>query len=301
MELRQLRYFLAAADAGSFSGAAAVLGVLQPTVSQQIQRLEDRLHTNLFERHARGVRLTHAGQNLLHSGRRIIFELDRALAEAGRVSRAEAGMLPLGLYTSLTAGPLREAFATFRSQSPEVAFELHEGNPPELLSALRKHRIEVALTVLEVNAPEFATLPLWDEKLFAAIPESHPLAVSETVSWGELARTPLVVRTWETGTTLYTFLAGRIAPDTYLPAEQHFVSREVLLGLVGLGFGMTVLGESAVGARHPGVVFRRIAEHDAFVPVTAAWLTDNDNPVRHRFIAVLRDQLKAQGRTAASH
>lgn len=300
MELRQLRYFVAAADAGSFSGAAVVLGVLQPTVSQQIQRLEDLLHTNLFERHARGVRLTHAGQNLLHSARRIIFELDRALAAAGRVSRAEAGKLPLGLYTSLTAGPLREAFATFRSQSPDVAFELHEGNPPELLSALREHRIEVALTVLEVNAPEFATQPLWDEKLFAAIPDSHPLAEQGTVSWGELARAPLVVRTWETGTTLYTFLAGRIARDAYLPAEQHFVSREVLLGLVGLGFGLTVLGESAVGAHHPGVVFRRIAEQDAFVPVTAAWLTDNDNPVRHRFVAVLRDQLKAQGRAAAN-
>ena len=299
MELRQLRYFVTVVDAGSFSGAATMLGVIQPTVSQQIQKLEDRLQTNLFERHARGVRLTDAGQEVLRSARRIILEVDRAFASAGRIARAEAGNLPLGLYTSLSTGPLRDALTAMRTEAPSIAIELHEGNPPELLSALRQHRIDVALTVLEVTSPEFATVRLWDEKLVAALPEDHPLAAQEAVTWGELADVRLVVRTWETGAVLYTFLAGRIARDSYLPADQHFVSSEVLLGLVGLGFGMTVLGETATGAQHPGVVFRTIAEPDAFVPVTAVWLPDNDNPVRGRFVAILRDRLKALTRGSA--
>lgn len=293
MELRQLRYFIAVADAGSFSGAAAALGVIQPTVSQQVQKLEDRLHTNLFERHARGVRLTYAGQELLRSARRIMFEVDRALTSVSRIARTEAGKLPLGFYTSLSSGPLREALAALRAESPDITFELYEGSPPDLLSALREHRIDLALTVLGVTSPEFETLHLWDERLIAALPEDHVLAAKETVTWRELADTRLVVRTWETGAVLYTFLAGRIARDSYLPADQHFVSREVLLGLVGLGFGMTVLGETATGARYPGVAFRPIAETDAFVPVTAAWLADNDNPVRGRLVAMLRDRLKA--------
>jgi len=280
------------ADAGSFSGAATALGVLQPTVSQHIRRLEDRLHTNLFERFARGVRLTHAGQQLLRSARRIIFEVDRALAKARRIARAEEGKLPLGIYTSLSSGPLREALAALAAESPEVTLELYEGNPPDLLSALREHRIDVALTVLEVSSTEFTTLHLWEEGLVAALPGDHPLAAQDAVTWSELAEVQLVVRTWETGAVLYTFLAGRIARDSYLPADQHFVSREVLLGLVGLGFGMTVLGETATGAHYPNVVFRPIAEADAFVPVTAAWLADNDNPVRGRFVAMLRDSLK---------
>ncbi|WP_041604919.1 LysR substrate-binding domain-containing protein [Tistrella mobilis] len=292
MELRQLRYFIAVADAGSFSGAAAALGVIQPTVSQQVQKLEDRLHTNLFERHARGVRLTHAGQELLRSARRIMFEVDRALTSISRIARTEAGKLPLGFYTSLSSGPLREALAALRAEAPDITIELYEGNPPDLLSALREHRIDLAVTVLGVTSPEFQTLHLWDERLIAALPEDHALAAEETVTWRELADTRLVVRTWETGAVLYTFLAGRIARDSYLPADQHFVSREVLLGLVGLGFGMTVLGETATGARYPGVAFRPIAETDAFVPVTAAWLADNDNPVRGRLVAMLRDRLK---------
>lgn len=131
MELRQLRYFVAVADTGSFSGAAVALGVIQPTVSQHIRRLEARLHTNLFERHARGVRLTFAGRHLLRAARRIVFEVDQALGHAARVARTESGQLLLGFYTSLSAGPLRDMLATLRAQSPDVAIELFEGSPPD--------------------------------------------------------------------------------------------------------------------------------------------------------------------------
>lgn len=293
VELRQLRCFVAVADAGSFSGAAAALGVIQPTVSQHIQRLEDRLNTNLFERHARGVRLNQAGHYLLRSARRVVHEIDNALVQSARIARAEAGVLPLGFYTSLSTGPLRETLAEFRACAPGVALEMHEGSPPDLLEALRERRIEVAFTVLQVTQPEFNTLWLWDEKLVAALPEQHPLAVKDTVVWSDLAALPLVVRTWESGSVLYTFLAGRIARDHYLPAEQHYISREALLSLIGLGFGATVMGESAAGASFPGVAFKVIAETDASVPVTAVWLKENDNPARHRFVALLRDRAKA--------
>lgn len=299
MQLRQLRYFVAVADAGSFSGAAAALGVIQPTVSQQLQKLEDRLHTNLFERHPRGVQLTYPGRNLLRAARRIVQETDRALLYAARAARAEAGMLPLGFYTSLSSGPVRDALAAFRAEAPDVVFELVEGSPPDLLSALRERRIDLAFTVLEVASAEFETQHMWDEPLVAALPAAHSLAQQETVSWADLAETSLVVRTWESGSVLYTFLAGRIAPDTYLPAEQHFISREALLGIVGLGCGATVVGASATGASFPGVVFRPITEANASVPVTAVWLAENDNPVRGRFVAMLRDRVRGALRSAS--
>jgi len=173
--------------------------------------------------------------------------------------------------------------------------ELYEGSPSDLLPALRERRIDLALTILDVMSRDFETLHLWDEPLIAAVPEGHPLASHDAVSWSDLASVPLVVRASDSGSVLYTFLAGRIAPDTYLPAEQHFISREALLGTVGLGFGATVIGRSAAGLSYPGVVFRPVAEPNASVPVTAAWLVGNDNPVRHRFVAMLRDLVKAQG------
>ncbi|MFZ5558699.1 MAG: LysR family transcriptional regulator [Pseudomonadota bacterium] len=301
MELRQLRYFVAVADAGSFSGAAAALGIQQPTVSQHIRKLEDRLHTDLFERRARGIRLTRAGEHLLRVARRIVADMDQALRHATAVAKAEAGMLSIGFYTSLSSGPLRDTIAAYRAAAPRVAFELFEGSPPDLLAALRGHRIDLALTVGEVIAPDLAMLRLWDEPLLAALPGDSPLARQESVSWADLAAAPLVVRTWERGPVLYTFLAGKLTPHALMPEiVQHFISREALLSAVGIGFGITVVGRTAAGLAYPGVAFRPLAEPDASIPVIALWLPDNGNPMRQKFVADLRDRVRADARQLRS-
>ncbi len=289
MELRQLRYFVAVVDNGTISAAAKTLGVRQPTVSNHIRRLEDRIGTNLFERGSRGMRLTFEGRNLSRTARRIVEEVDHALNHAERVAQVEVGMLSLGFYTSLSSGPLRETLKAFRSSAPDVMVELHEGSPADLLAALRDRRIELALTVLDVTSGEFETQKMWDEKLVVALPTSSLLLSHDTLTWVDLAASPLVVRSWESGSILYSFLAARIAPNGYLPAEQHFISREALLGLVGIEAGFTVMGASAAEASFPGVVFRPLVGPDTTVPVTAVWRADNDNPARGRFLSMVRD------------
>jgi DNA-binding transcriptional LysR family regulator len=301
VELRQLRYFVAAAEAGSFRGAAARLGTQQPTISQHMQKLEDRLNTDLFERHARGARLTHAGEHLLRVARRIIADVDQALRHATEVAKAEAGAVSIGFYTSLSAGPLRDAIAAYRAAMPKVLIDLLEGSPPDLLTALQQRRIDVAFTVGEVARGDIEKLHLWDEPLLAAVPEGCPLAQRESVTWADLAPRPLVVRTWESGPVLCTFLAGRLTPHALTPQiAQHFISREALLSAVGLGFGITVVGASAAGLTYPGVAFRPIAEPDASIPVIALWLPDNDNPVRQKFVAGLRDRISSETRQSRS-
>lgn len=289
MELRQLRYFVAIADNGSISAAARTLGVRQPTVSDHIRRLEDRVGTNLFERRPRGMTLTFAGRHLLRSARRIVEEVDLALDHAERVARVQVGVLHLGFYTSLSSGPLRDTLEAFRSSAPAVMIELYEGSPPDLLEALRDRRIELALTVLDISSQKFETQKVWDEGLVVALPERHSLASRKTLSWIDLEAAPLVVRTWDSGSVLYNFLSARIAPDGYVPAEQHFISREALLGLVGIGAGVTVMGVSATPAWFPGVTFRPLTGPNATVPVTAVWLPEDDNPARGRFVSMIRD------------
>ena len=293
MELRQLRYFVAVAEAGSVSEAARVLGVSQPAVSGRIRDLEDSVTTNLFERGARGMRLTFAGQRMLPTARRIVGEVDRIFAQADRVARVQLGTLSLGFYTSLAGGPLREALGAFRAAAPDVALELHEGSPPDLLTWLRDHDVDLVVTVLEVSGSEFQTEALWQEPLLVALPADHPLAAESALSWAQLEDQPLVLRSWARGSVLYAFMAARIAPDRYLPAEQHFVSREALLGLVGLGAGVTVMGASAACLSLPNVVYRPMVGPHASVPVTAVWMAENDNPARGRFVALLRDRRAA--------
>ena len=301
MELRQLRYFVAVADNGSISAAARALGVRQPTVSDHIRRLEDRVGTNLFERRARGMALTFAGRHLLRTARRIVEDVDLALDHAERVARVEVGILHLGFYTSLSSGPLRDTLAAFRSSAPAVTIELREGSPPELLEALRDRRIELALTVLSVSHQEFATQKAWDEALVVALPEQHSLASHQTLTWVDIKAAPLVVRTWDSGSVLYNFVSARMAPDGYVPAEQHFVSREALLGLVGIGAGITVMGVSVTPTAFPGVVFRPLTGPNASVPVTAVWRPDDDTPARGRFVSMIRDWRSEPMTTAVLH
>ena len=289
MELRHLRHLVAVAEAGSISGAARQLGVSQPTVSACIAALEEQVDTNLIERHARGIRFTFAGRNLVRAARRILADADQALDRTRRSGAVELGVLKIGFYTSLSAGLLRDTLGAFHKTAPDVTLELHEGNPTDLLGKLRDGAVELVLTVLEVSDAEFATQPLWDEALIAALPPDHPLAARDGLVWSDLEGQPLVVRTWESGPAPYSFLATRIAPNGYLPTEPHHVSREALLALVGIGRGITVLGASAGAMAMPNVVFRPMVGEGATMPVNAVWLAGNDNPARGRFVSMLRD------------
>ncbi len=289
MELRQLRYFVAVADAGSISGAARKLGVSQPTVSDRISSLESKVNTNLFERRSRGMKLTFAGCHLLRRARRIVADVDYVLNHTERVARVEVGTLPLGFYTSLASGPLRDTLKAFQNASPDVSLELHEGNPTELLAALREREIDLAITVLDVSTAGFETQDLWEEDLVVALPTGHLLAKKDSITWADLEGQPIVMRTWASGSAPYNLLPGRIAPDGYVPTERHCVSREALLNLVGLEMGLTVIGGSAMGLSLPGVVLKPMSGPDVTLPVMAVWLPGNDNPARGRFVAMLRD------------
>ncbi|MCK0166209.1 LysR family transcriptional regulator [Jannaschia sp. S6380] len=289
MELRQLRYFVAVADAGSISAAARELGVSQPTISDRIRALEDSVKSNLFERQPRGMRLTFAGRHFLVLARRIVTDVDEASNFAERTARIQVGTLSLGFYTSLANGPFRQTLKNFRDASPDVTLELHEGNPTELLAALRERHIELAITVLDVSATGFETQTLWDEDLVVAIPSAHALAKKDSITWADLEGQPIVMRSWASGSAPYDLLPGRISPDGYVPTERHFVSREALLGIVGLDMGLTVIGGSAIGLSMPGIVLKPMSGPDVTLPVMAVWLPGNDNPARGRFVAMLRD------------
>ena len=289
MELRQLRYFLAVADAGSISEAARRLGVSQPTVSDRVLALEDRMQTNLFERQSRGVRLTCAGREVLGLARRITKDVDLALAYTERVARVEIGALALGFSISLASGRLRETLGVFRRLAPDVTMALREGNPSDLLARLRDYEIDLAVTVLDVSGGLLETQKLWDEPLVVALPVDHPLAGQPNVVWADLRGQSFVMRTPAGGIASTDSLLDRIADNNHFTIERHCISRDALLGLVGLGSGITVMESSVLGLAMPDVVLKPMSGPDSTLAVTAIWLAGNDNPARGRFVTMLRD------------
>jgi DNA-binding transcriptional LysR family regulator len=291
VDLPQLRYFLSAAAHLNFGRAARAMAVRRPTLSRQIRQLEDNLGVSLFERHCYGVTLTGAGRNFSVRANRILFELDHARSEAARAGQAECGRLSIGTFISLTSGLLREFIEAHHRSVPELQLQLREGSHADLIAALHEHHIDVAIGNESLVGAGVATLPLWRERVYVALPTGHVRASGTSpICWHDLRAETILLRSWESAPSVYEYVSRHLPLGT--PIVQHLASRELVLGLVGAGFGITIVSEAATGAAYPGIAFRRIDEPDAIVTITAAWLGSADNPAQKKFLASLRDYAK---------
>ncbi|MGB9604573.1 MAG: LysR family transcriptional regulator, partial [Bryobacteraceae bacterium] len=176
MDLRQLRYFLAVARAGSFSRAAAREHVSQPTLSEQIRQLERELRIPLFERLARGVRLTVAGERLLIHARNILREVADARQSLESLRTHAAGRLVVGAIPTVLPYLLAGRVAQFRSRHPEIELRLVEDVTARLLEGLQAGDLDLAIVSLPVRAPDLICAEILREPLLVALPPDHPLA-----------------------------------------------------------------------------------------------------------------------------
>ncbi|OWJ63733.1 LysR family transcriptional regulator [Inquilinus limosus] len=288
-DLRSIRYATVVAEHLSFRRAANALGIRQSAISRRVRRLEDTIGVSFFERHSGGLLLTNAGRTFIRDARRILSCLDRIIERANREGRAEAGRLTIGFFPSLVSGRLQTALRDFRRSNPDIVLEMMEGSPVDQLEWLRARRIDAGLLAGGYEAPKLERLPLWKERIFAAVPQDHDLAATNAFAWQDLRHEQLLIRSFESGSAVYNFLLSRIGVDGRLPnVTRHVAARENILGLVGAGFGITFVPESQTAAAYPGVVFRPIAGDEALLSISAAWLAVNDNPALRRFLSVLR-------------
>src|SRR5437867_6812188 len=145
MELRQLRYFVAVAETGNISRAAKKIFLTQPALSRQIKALENEIGQCLLERQAHSIRLTPAGQTLLHEARELLQRADGMLE---RVRAAGQGVrLRVGYAPSLASGLLSEAVEHFAQKHPNAHVELFDLSTKEMLAGLENGTLDVALTV----------------------------------------------------------------------------------------------------------------------------------------------------------
>ena len=184
LTFKQIRYFQAIAEAGSFRRAADRLGVKQPTLTVQIAALEAALATTLFERHRSGVVLTPAARELLPRARRIAEEMkgftDQALGVSGQ-STYRLGVTP-------TLGPylLPRVLPAVHQHFEDLRLYVREAIPAQLASDLKSAAHDVVLTTLPLQGDELEVIPLFRESLKLALPLEHPLASKGVVSGEDL-------------------------------------------------------------------------------------------------------------------
>lgn len=192
-ELRQLRYFLAVARSGSFTKAAEREAVAQPTVSQQVARLEKTLGVALFERLGRGVRLTRAGERLLVHAESVFRELHQARATLEGLREQVAGRLAVGVIPTVLPYLFSGRLERFRQRYPAVELHLVEEVTERLLEQLTAGDLDLAVVCLPVRRPHLVCAEILREPLLAALPPGHPLAAKGELRPEDLRREPLLV------------------------------------------------------------------------------------------------------------
>lgn len=184
LTFKQIRYFQAIAEAGSFRRAADRLGVKQPTLTVQIAALEEALATTLFERQRSGVVMTPAARELLPRARRIAEEMQGFTDQAKGVS----GQSTYRLGVTPTLGPylLPRVLPAVHERFEDLRLYVREAIPAQLAADLKSAVHDVVLTTLPLQGDELEVIPLFRESLKLALPLEHPLASKSVVSGEDL-------------------------------------------------------------------------------------------------------------------
>jgi LysR family transcriptional regulator, hydrogen peroxide-inducible genes activator len=193
MEIHQLRYFHAVARAGSFTRAAEELGIAQPSLSQQIRRLEKKIGTPLFERLGRSVRLTAFGEALREPALTILQEVTMAENSLANLREGVRGRLRMGVIPTILPYWIAPRIAEFRKAFPDVDLQLVEDSTPRLVEQLQSGDLDVAVTSLPVKNPDIICSELFREPLFLAVARDHPLAAKPMVELRAFVDEPLLL------------------------------------------------------------------------------------------------------------
>jgi LysR family hydrogen peroxide-inducible transcriptional activator len=193
MELHQLRYVVAVARTGNFSRAAGQCHVSQPSLSQQIRKLEDELSERLFDRMRREVKLTPHGEAFLRRAVRILEEVDAAKREATDAKELLRGVLTVGVLPTIAPYLLPEVIVEFTSKFPGVEIVVQEDNTARLLKLALTYEIDFAMASLPIQDERLEVRELFAEELLLALPPGHPLTRKRTVSAADLEKERLIV------------------------------------------------------------------------------------------------------------
>jgi len=245
MELHQLRYFCAVAETGSFSRAAEQSHVSQPSLSQQIMKLEDELGARLFDRLGRSVRLTDLGKTFLPRARGVLRALEAARGDVVEHKDSLGGAVTVGVIPTVAPYLLPSYLTTFAKNFPQARLTVVEEITPVLLDRLRAGTIDVAVLALPIRGHEFAVSPLLTERLFAALPPKHPLARRRSLSLKDLrAESFLLLRDGHCfrDTAVAACDRARLQPQVIFESGQF----SSLLSLVGAGMGVSIVPHMAI-------------------------------------------------------
>jgi LysR family transcriptional regulator, hydrogen peroxide-inducible genes activator len=288
MEIHQLRYVCAIADTGNFSRAAERCQVAQPSLSQQVLKLEEDLGVKLFDRLGRSIRLTEAGRAFIPHARAILEKMDEA-----RLSVA------VGVIPTIAPYLMPRYTAGFAKKYPDAKLRIVEETTAVLVEGLRDLSIDVAILALPLRHKDLELFPIRTEPLFAVLQKNHPRASAESMSLRELRGEAFVMLRdghCFRDLSIDTCARARVTPNIAFESGQF----SSVLGMVAAGVGVSLVPEMAID-RNAGCRYVKLSDAAATRTIVAAVLRGRSfNRVQQAFVDGIRGEASHADDTAGA-
>jgi DNA-binding transcriptional LysR family regulator len=260
-----LEVFREVAARGSLTATATALGYTQSAVSRQIAALERDTGTRLFDRLARGMRLTDDGRCLLGHAHVVLDRLHTARGDLAALHTLDAGRLRLGAFDTAEAALVPRALATFRAEYPRIDLSLTEANTPDLLAALDRDEIDLAIVssypgAAAIDETQYALRYLTEDPLLVALSAGHPRAGERMLRLGDLA-----AESWIEGNPsavsalVEACLRAGFTPRIDFPVREWTAKQ----GFVAAGLGLALVPALGASAARADIVLVPLATEDA--------------------------------------
>lgn len=285
MELRHLRYFIAVAEAGSLTDAAANrLHTSQPSLSRQIRDLEERVGVALLTRGAHGVALTDAGRAFLDHARLAMAQVDAGVEAARRAAQPLKPRFALGFLTGQEITWLTDAMRLLRAELPNIEVSVSSDYSTELAAAVAHGKLDVAFMRAEPGyGLEYRVVA--QEPLVVLMPSDHPLTSRDTVSAEDLRHAPFIAM-GEKARVLRQVVDGYLASaGIEVDIAQSVDNPAMVMSLIASTRGMTLIPAYVENLMPWSVVSRPLAGQAPTIDLAVGYRPDNTAPTLQLFLS----------------
>lgn len=240
LDSRQVRAFCVLARTGSFTQTARELHITQSGISHSIKALERDIGCRLLDRLGKKVVLTQAGEQLLHHATRILLEMEHARESLAHLGKWGRGRLRIGASTTACQHLIPPVLREFKESFPEHAIAIEPGDTSALVSALLRHRIDLAIAVEPDKEPQLEFLPLFTDELHFIVGALHPWAKTGHVDRTDMPRQNYIL--YNKNSITFRIVEEYFRrEDMVLNTVIELGSMEAIKELVKLGLGVSIL------------------------------------------------------------